>query len=85
MPEIKFGEKEDGPPRWTTWLESWYATYDPLVWRVLKCDDDEDEGGSEEAIASWQDSMLPCYLVGCSAESGSIVRLLLPLLSFVVL
>jgi hypothetical protein len=42
-PDLQYGVKSDGPPVWTSWLESWYVAYDPLVWTLLKEDDDEDE------------------------------------------
>jgi hypothetical protein len=41
--EIQFGAKEDGPPRWTLFLESWFLAIDPLVWELRKYDDEQDE------------------------------------------
>lgn len=71
-PEIRLGTKQDGSPRWTSWLESWNVAYDPLVWRLLEIDDREDErvkgelrevglwmlanGASEDTVAPIEES-----------------------------
>jgi hypothetical protein len=54
-PEIKFGEKDDGPPRWTKWLESWYVAYDPLIWQILERDDSVDE---RDQAMFWKEGLL---------------------------
>lgn len=53
-PEIKFGEKEEGSPRWSNWLESWYVAYDPLVWALMLRDDADD--AADEAALRGMDS-----------------------------
>lgn len=40
---IVFGVKQKGPPRWTTWLESYYIAIDPHLWVCLAKDDRVDE------------------------------------------
>jgi hypothetical protein len=52
-PDIQLGDKltPDEPPRWTSWLESWYTAYDPLVWKVLEKDDEDDRRRKEELRA----------------------------------
>jgi hypothetical protein len=43
VPAINLGQKADGPPRWTKWLESWYDAYNPTVWKILQADDEDDQ------------------------------------------
>jgi hypothetical protein len=61
LPEIQFGEHKDGPPRWTSWLESRYHAYDPQVWTMLAEDDAADEqvrwegGVAQETVKKFEE------------------------------